>query len=354
MTRPDLDLHDESSDSNDDSSSSSQPAEGTPFMSKSHEINRKSSIDEESQSDEDDSASSASDIHVSMDESNEEVPVVSSGDLRKEKFLSLGERLSRQEEELSQRNRAYAGSKERKAKARLLVSQRLAKLKRKEPDPDDSENESKEKKVKVTKKSKHAPTEVSSKRSDFYGRRRNLNESGIGVDIGAHRYKPRDPRVSSLSGHLDEDHFERNFAFLNEIRDKEVEQLKKRIEARKTTGKKGNKKRRKLGLIGEGSIEEDMEKLKQLQQQKADSERKQIERDAKRSVKKRLQEQVQTGQRSASHFLKRREMKALYAEAKFDEIRKRGGDQAVEKALAKRRKKNKSRDARGFRVPGNP
>ena len=325
-------------------------------MSKSHEKNRKSSIDEESQSDDDDSAShsasSDSDIHASMDESNEKVPV--EGDLRKEKFLSLGERLSRQEEELSQRNRAHDGSKERKAKARLLVSQRLAKLKRKEPDPDDSEEETKEKKVKVAKKSKHAPTEVSSKRSDFYGRRRNLNESGIGVDIGAHRYKPRDPRVSSLSGHLDEDHFERNYAFLNEIRDKEVEQLKKRIEARKTTGKKGNKKRRKLGLIGEGSIEEDMEKLKQLQQQKADSERKQIERDAKRSVKKRLQEQVQAGQRSASHFLKRREMKALYAEAKFDEIRKRGGDQAVEKALAKRRKKNKSRDARGFRVPGNP
>jgi hypothetical protein len=68
------------------------------------------------------------------------------------------------------------------------------------------------------KKSKHAPTEMSSKRRDFFSRGKpDLNSSGIGVSIGANKYKPRDPRMVSLSGHLDTDLFEKRYSFLHEV-----------------------------------------------------------------------------------------------------------------------------------------
>ena len=79
-------------------------------------------------------------------------------------------------------------------------------------------------------------------------------------------------------------------------------------------------------------------------QEKAEYERNQIDRAAKRAVKKKLQQQVAEGKHGV-YFPKRREMKRMHLEAKFEEIRKRGGDQAVDKVVAKRRKKNKSRDA---------
>ncbi|KAL7471874.1 hypothetical protein ACHAXS_012181 [Conticribra weissflogii] len=69
------------------------------------------------------------------------------------------------------------------------------------------------------KKSKHAPTEMSSKRRDHFARVRksDLNSSGIGVSIGANKYKPRDPRMVSLSGHLDADTFEKRYDFLDDV-----------------------------------------------------------------------------------------------------------------------------------------
>ena len=291
---------------------------------------------------------------------------------RNQSSLTLGELLSSKEQKLSKDNSVFLHAKERKAKARLLISERLANFKKSERqkdnnhhdnetsdhDKDDDRPSSKSNynsKLKQ-RKSKHAPTEVSSKRKDFYQRRRRrqtLNESGIGVEIGAHRYKPRDPRLSSLSSAPgNEDQTEQNYAFLHDIRTQETELLQKRIKARQMTGKRGTRQRHKLGLTNASTttttttLEDDVQKLKYLQQQKAQMERQQLERQAKRTVKKRLQQQVETGQRSANHFLNRRTMKAMYTEAKFEEIRKQGGEQAVEKALAKRRKKNKSRDAK--------
>jgi hypothetical protein len=38
----------------------------------------------------------------------------------------------------------------------------------------------------------------------------------------------------------------------------------------------------------------------------------------------------------------------MEAEAKFEEIKKRGGDEAVDKAIAKRRKKNVAKEAKSM------
>jgi len=207
--------------------------------------------------------------------------------------------------------------------------------------------------TKKKKKGKHKPTEVSSKRADFFGRgARRLNESGLGVDIGAHRYKPMDPRESTLSGHFDEDRFHNNYAFLEEIRNKEIGQVRKRIAAHKATGNKGNRLRRKLQITQpDGShsstVEEDVARLKALTETRANLERGKIDRSARQSVKRKIREDVESG-KTGAYFLKRKEKKRLELEARFEEIRKRGGEKAVEKILAKKRQKNKSRDASGF------
>ncbi|EJK70888.1 hypothetical protein THAOC_07721 [Thalassiosira oceanica] len=194
---------------------------------------------------------------------------------------------------------------------------------------------------KKSKKSKHKPTEMSSKRRDYFSRGRpDLNSAGLGVSVGAKKYKARDPRMVSLSGHLDADVFEKRFGFLDDIQDNEIDNLKMRVHAWKQTGKRGQKARKKLGItVGEGSLEDDREELTRLLQERAERKRARVVRAAKRSVKQKLREDVASGKRAA-YYPKRSELRRMEVEAKFEEIRKRGGDDAVDKAIAKRRKKN--------------
>lgn len=63
---------------------------------------------------------------------------------------------------------------------------------------------------------------------------------------------------------------------------------------------------------------------------------------AKSSVKSKIRQEVASGKRGA-YYPKRNELRRMELEAKFEEIRKRGGDEAVDKAIAKRRKKNVSK-----------
>lgn len=243
---------------------------------------------------------------------------------------------------------------ERKNRAITLATERLRKAKKyyngsdsssvpSSSDDDSSVEEAASNKVgqkKKKKKSKHAPTEMSSKRRDYFARGRpDLNSSGIGVSVGANKYKPRDPRMVSLSGHLDEDVFEKRYGFLDDVQEAEIAKLKKRISAWKTTGKKGQRARKKLGLTqGNHTFENDQEELTRLTQEVAERKKASLVRAAKRNVKKKIREDVASGK--GVYYPKRSELRKMELEAKFEEIRKRGGDEAVDKAIAKRRKKN--------------
>lgn len=66
-------------------------------------------------------------------------------------------------------------------------------------------------------------------------------------------------------------------------------------------------------------------------------------RVAKTAVKRKIREDVAEGRRGA-YYLKRSEKKKLELEARFEELKKRGGDTAVDKAIAKKRRKNASKD----------
>lgn len=287
--------------------------------------------------------------HRKVEGQEEEEVVSSSADEEDDEDMAdlpLQDRLQRSE---GRGLETLKGQRERKRTAVEVAAERLAKFRRaKKEETSSSDNPEKgDGPTKKKKKSKHAPTEASSKRSDFYRRGpMRLNESGVGIEIGANRYKPLDPRTNSLSGHLNEDQFGKNYDFLQDMRNKEILQLKKQIAARKESGKKGKRKRKQLNISG-GGLEEDEIRLRQLKQEKADFERRKVERAAKRAVKKKIQTEVEEGKRGA-YFLKRKEKKSMEFEAKMDELRKRGGHKAVEKALEKRRKKAKSRDASMF------
>ena len=266
-------------------------------------------------------------------------------------------------------NSAVSGLRRKKAgkkeAALSLASERLAAFRREKrrkrekmaSDSDASDDDDNAKHSKVTsdtsnkkitkkkKKSKHAPTEASSSRSDYYRRGApHLNSSGIGVEVGANRYKARDPRLEAMSGHYDDELFEKRYAFLEDMRAEEMVALTKRIKARKATGKAGQKMRRKLGLTGSdaGTLEDDEAALTKLKQERADRKRVQTARSAKKTVKRRIREEIADGKRGAYH-VKRSELRRMELEAKFDALRERGGDAAVEKELAKKRKKRESK-----------
>ena len=151
--------------------------------------------------------------------------------------------------------------------------------------------------------------------------------------------------MQSLSGYLDPKVFEKRYEFLEQIQDQEIDTLKQRLKAWKATGKKGNKLRRKLGMTGsDASMEHDQEELQRLIQERSSRKDAKLKSDAKSAVKKRIREEVAAGKRGAYH-LKKRDMKKLELEARFDQLRKKGGDAAVNKVLAKRRKRKMGKDS---------
>jgi len=178
--------------------------------------------------------------------------------------------------------------------------------------------------------SKHAPTEVSSSRKEYFRRGAPvLNSSGIGVEINKHKYKPRDPRYSNDNNNAAA--AKKRFAFLQDMIQSDIVKVKKRIAAHQATGKRGQRQRRKLKT----TLQNDQLELQHLLQQQS----MQIQSNVKLVAKQKV---------GNNYYPKRRELKRLELEAKFEEIRKRGGDKAVQKAMAKRRKKLKAKDAKYF------
>lgn len=202
-------------------------------------------------------------------------------------------------------------------------------------------------------KSKHAPTEVSSKKRDFYNRQNTSSSLGSrGVNFEAtsivHHYKPRDPRsiiteTSTTTTSGKRQRYDKEYEFLDDIIQTEIQTLKERIAARKITGKKGKRVRRRLNICNDGNQEEDQLKLKQLKEQLTQRLRAAAERDAKVALKQKMEQDIVEGNKPV-RFLKRKERRQLELETTFEELRKRGGDAAVNKAIAKRRKKNASKD----------
>ncbi|CDS03543.1 hypothetical protein LRAMOSA00945 [Lichtheimia ramosa] len=170
------------------------------------------------------------------------------------------------------------------------------------------------KKSDMKRASKHSPMEVSSKRA--VGRFREVVE--------LNKPKVRDPRFEKLSGHFNQDLFEKSYAFLDDYKQSEQELLRKQI--KKTKNPEHREELQQL-LLKMTTREASAQEAKRKQQ-------------LKRERKKAEAELVKQGK--TPYFLKRSEQRKLELMDKYERL----GEKNMDKILAKRRKKNAAKDHR--------
>lgn len=171
--------------------------------------------------------------------------------------------------------------------------------------------------AKRTKKSR--PREISSKRPVPVGRDRCL-----GIDDGQGRErsvrKAFDPRFEDHCGDLREDHVERNYAFVNGLREKRKSELEQTLRKDNSNEEAGRELRR---------MEEDNNRRKVVLRR----------RQILQKVRQEEKEAVKRGKKP--YFLKEKDLRKLEVEAKFKELKQSGG---VKKYIEKRRRRLASKD----------
>ncbi|PIA16269.1 DUF947-domain-containing protein [Coemansia reversa NRRL 1564] len=167
------------------------------------------------------------------------------------------------------------------------------------------------------RESKKMPSIMSSKRP--VGRFRQV------VDMPNPR--SRDPRFDSLSGHLNEDLFEKSYEFLEKQQQEEMDEL------RKQAGKLKNKNPAEARRIQKA--------LGSMQSQAAAKQQKKHMQELKRTHRKMESEAVKQGKNP--YFLGRRDLKDLEVAQKFNKLK---DSPKLDKFLEKRRKRNATKDHR--------
>lgn len=162
---------------------------------------------------------------------------------------------------------------------------------------------------------KNQPLELSSKRA--VGRFRQVVE--------VKKRRTLDPRFEAQSGRLNEDLFNKSYAFLDEYKQRELQELKQQLKKSKSTTKKEDLKR-EIALLQQ----ELTEKKKQEKIKSALTKRKHEECEA-----------VATGK--GAFYLKRKDKKNLELQTKFQDLQETG---RLSKFMAKKRRKNASKDHR--------
>ncbi|KAJ8032481.1 Ribosomal RNA processing protein 36-like [Holothuria leucospilota] len=219
------------------------------------------------------------------------------------------------------------------------------------------QNESRDRGKKKHKQRKDQPLEMSSKRPVH--KVKNV--------MNAKKRVFRDPRFDDLSGSFKEETFEKNYSFIKDIKKRERESVQKALrncedeeEAIKLkkllyrmllnvrfgyyVSVQGNSSTSSILLYADiGNSHSHIERVKFYQQNQQDIAQK--KRETKRSIQERLKAQetqfVKEGKKP--YFLKKSDRKVLELAEKYKELKKSG---KLEKYLAKKRKKNMSKDRR--------
>ncbi|PKS05369.1 hypothetical protein jhhlp_008743 [Lomentospora prolificans] len=170
---------------------------------------------------------------------------------------------------------------------------------------------------KPKRSSKHAPMEMSSKRPVRRG-------NALMLDDTSSKPKRGDPRFDPLVGRFNESEFRKNYAFLEEYRDKEIKALKDTIKKTKDPVKKEELKRQVKSMEG-----------KRDAQKRKDEERQLLEEH-----KRKEKELVKQGKQP--FYLKKSEQKKQLLKQRFEGMSKG----QAEKAIVRKRKKMASKDRR--------
>lgn len=128
----------------------------------------------------------------------------------------------------------------------------------------------------------------------------------------------RDPRFDDLSGTYDEKLFQQSYCFLNEIKTKEKDQLKKELAEEECPKRK--KKIQKL--------------LQRLNNQEREARRKKDQEDQKRAVRQELIDQLKEGRKPI--YKKKSELRNMELAQQFTSLKK---SKKLDKYLIKKRKK---------------
>ncbi|KAF8609567.1 DUF947-domain-containing protein [Ceratobasidium sp. AG-I] len=174
--------------------------------------------------------------------------------------------------------------------------------------------------------SKHAPTEITSKRP--------VSRHRAAVEVPT--IPIRDPRFTPLSGTLSEPHFSRAYSFLPELQRTEAVTLRASLA-------KARKQRAPFETIDK------LERaLKHAESALEKARREEREREALTKVKK--EEREKRGEGKGAWYMKQSEKRSVLLQAKFDDLAAHGGQNAVRKAIDKRKKKvaQKEKKARPF------
>ncbi|KAI1754617.1 hypothetical protein F4782DRAFT_38394 [Xylaria castorea] len=171
---------------------------------------------------------------------------------------------------------------------------------------------------KPERSSKHAPTEMSSKR--MVTRRREV--------ISVPKVLPRDPRFSAASGAVDETRARQAYAFLDEYRDSEMAQLKAAMRKTKSAAEK----------------EALAQALKSMQSRRETQARRDAGRDLVAEHRRREKELVAQGKKP--FYLKKSEQKKQLLLDRFAGMKKKQVDRTIER----RRKKLTARERKNMPV----
>ena len=168
----------------------------------------------------------------------------------------------------------------------------------------------------LSRTSKHAPAELSSKKA--VSRKRSV--------IPTSTIEHRDPRFEALSGPLDTNKINNNYAFLTDYRASEIAALKADIRKTTDSATKMDLKKQLLSM-------ESKEKARAT---------KEVEQEVLREHRKREKGAVEKGKKP--FYLKKGEQKKLALVKRFEGM----GEKKLEKVIERRRKKKAGRERRNM------
>lgn len=142
--------------------------------------------------------------------------------------------------------------------------------------------------------------------------------------------RPRDPRFDGNCGEFDRQKFKEDYSFVNEIREKEITELKEQLRKLKSDQ---SEEKEKIKLV-----------LQRMQNQNLEEKKLQERKQARINEKEKNKTAIKSERKP--FFASKREQKAQDLVKQFEELKKSG---KLNKHLEKRRKKNMTRDRKKYK-----
>nr|XP_033194922.1 ribosomal RNA processing protein 36 homolog [Bombus vancouverensis nearcticus] len=171
------------------------------------------------------------------------------------------------------------------------------------------------KKTEFKRENKNRPREISSKKP----------VSRFREVVQVKNYIPRDPRFDSLCGTYDPKIFKRNYMFINDIKENDIKELKKKL-----VESRDPKEVRKIKYL-----------IQRLENQLREEKRRNMKKQKEYAEKKEIVEAIRRGEKPV--YKKKSEKRVLELVSQYEELKNSG---KLKKHIQRLRKKNQQRDRR--------